>query len=476
MALHAKKSKNKLLITLFSISGFFVLLSWSWLLLYIPSVSNNAGFFLNRYFKNFFTASENSEGSTGLETTSSETNESQAKETKEPNSTTSNSDNNAADKLTIDLQINEGPIYSASDDICYYIVKAIVTGKPAIVIKFSKDDSSGSLGFSKARINLKRNLKTYTLTATASNSQETAMDSITLNWGCNSNPVISEVKLSSDTAYVNKQYELTAKASDPDGDNLSYKWTVSGGSLAADNQAAVKWNTPSKADNYDVKVVVTDNKGGSSSKSISVYVGTVEITETTQPPSTTSPTTAPSTTAPATTTPATTTPSQTSLDLPKKTNEGGYLEYGGETYPGGNVYAGDSANNKPCVGFISFDITGLAGKTINTATLTLSSAAIQGNPLEYLDYFWINVADWGAEPITQNDFNLTGIAIQNFNSPDVTCTADKLKSELQKAINGGKSRFQIRVHFAGPYTDNDSSRDGWEYTQSNVNLNVKFNQ
>jgi hypothetical protein len=472
MALHSKKPKNKLLIVLFSISGFLLLLSWSWLLLYIPSVSNNAGIFLNRYLKQSQSQkeSQNSNESTDLETTSSEVNETQSKETKESNSTASNSDNNAAEKLTIDLQIYEGPSYFASGDFCYYKVIAIVTGKPAPTIKFGKDDSSGSLGFNKAQINLKRNLKTYTLTATASNSQGTAMDSITLNWGCNSNPVISEVKLSSDTVYVNKQYELTVKANDPDGDKLSYKWTVSGGSLVADNQATAKWNTPSKADNYDVKVVVMDNKGGSSSKSISVYVGVVEITETTQPPST-----IPPTTTPPTTTPPTTSSQQTSLDLPKKTNEGGYLEHGGETYPGGNVYAGDSANNKPCVGFISFDITGLAGKTINAATLTLSSAAIQGNPLEYLDSFWINVIDWGAEPITQNDFNLTGIAIQSFNSSNITCTADKLKSELQKAINSGKSGFQIRVHFAGPYTDNDSSSDGWEYTQSNINLNVKFN-
>ena len=470
MALHSKKSKNKLLIILFSVSGFLVLLSWSWLLLYIPSVSNKADIFLNRYFKQLQSQeeSQNSKESTNLETTSSEVNESQSKESQESNSTASNSDNNTVEKLTIDLQIYEGPSYSASDDTCYYKVKAIVTGNPAPVIKFSKDDSSGSLGSDKAQINLKRNLKTYTLTATASNSQGTVMDSITLNWGCNSNPVISEIKLSSDIIYVDKQYELTVKADDLDGDKLSYKWTVSGGSLAADNQATAKWNTPSKADNYDVKVVVTDNKGGSSSKSISVYVGEVEITETTQPPPTSPPTTSPPTTSPPP-------PPQTNLDLPKKTNEGGYLEYGGVTYPGGNVYAGDSANNKPCVGFISFDITGLAGKTINAATLTLSSAAIQGDPLAYLDSFWINVVDWGAELIVQNDFNLTGIAIQSFTSPNITCTADKLKSELQKAINSGKSRFQIRVHFAGPYTDNDSSRDGWEYAQSNVNLNVNFN-
>ncbi len=123
MALHSKKPKNKLLIVLFSISGFLLLLSWSWLLLYIPSVSNNAGIFLNRYLKQSQSQkeSQNSNESTDLETTSSEVNETQSKETKESNSTASNSDNNAVEKLTIDLQIYEGPSYSASDDVCYYI-------------------------------------------------------------------------------------------------------------------------------------------------------------------------------------------------------------------------------------------------------------------------------------------------------------------------------------------------------------------
>jgi hypothetical protein len=198
----------------------------------------------------------------------------------------------------------------------------------------------------------------------------------------------------------------------------------------------------------------------------------VEVAVTTQPPQTSPSTTAPPETSPPTTS---TSPQQTSLDLPKKTNEGGYLEYGGETFAGGNIYAGDSVNNKPCVGFVSFDIASIAGKIIEAATLTLGSAAVKDDPLAYLDAFWVNVVEWGAEPIIQNDFNLPGIAIQSFNSSNITCTAEKLKSELQKAINNGKSRFQIRVHFSGPYTDNDGSRDGWEYAQASVNLNVKYN-
>lgn len=464
MAKHTKKSQNKLLIAACSVSAFLILISWSWVLIYISPISNNAGGFLSKYLKNSEDSAET--------TASSEDKNSQSEETQE----TKSSENNLPAKPTISLKIYEGPLYSASDDTCYYKVKAVVTGKPAPTIKFSKDDSEGLLGSGMAQINLKRNMKTYTLTATASNSQGTVMDSITLNWGCNSNPAISEVKLSSDIVYVDKQYELTVKASDSDGDKLTYKWTVSGGTLIADNLETVKWNTPSKSDNYEVKVVVQDGRGGSSSKSISVYVGNVEVAQTTQPPQTSPPTTSPPETSPPTTSPPTS-PQQTSLDLPKKTNEGGYLEYGGETFAGGNIYAGDSANNKPCVGFISFDIASIAGKTIEAATLTLSSAAVQGDPLAYLDAFWINVVEWGAEPIIQSDFpdNLPGIAIQSFNSSNITCTAEKLKSELQKAINNGKSRFQIRVHFSGPYTDNDGSRDGWEYAQASVNLNVKYN-
>ena len=473
MAKHSKKSQNKLLIAACSVSAFLILVSWSWLLLYIPPISNKAEGFLSKYLEQFFIASENEDinaqneqnsGDSVETTTSSEDKNSQSEETLE----TGNSEDNVPAIPTIRLKIYEGPLYSASDDTCYYKVKAVVTGKPAPTIQFSKDDSEGLLGSGMAQINLKRNMKTYTLTATAANSQGTVMDSITLNWGCNASPAISEVKLSSDIVYVDKQYELTVKASDSDGDKLTYKWTVGGGALTADNLETVKWNTPSKSDNYEVKVVVRDGRGGSSSESISVYVGNVEVAVTTQPPSTTAP---PETSPPTTST----SPQQTSLDLPKKTNEGGYLEYGGETFAGGNIYAGDSANNKPCVGFISFDIAGIAGKTIASATLSLGSASVQGDPLVYLDAFWINVVEWGAEPIIQNDFNLPGIAIQSFNSPNITCTAEKLKSELQKAINSGKSRFQLRVHFSGPYTDNDGARDGWEYAQSSVNFNVKYN-
>jgi len=85
---------------------------------------------------------------------------------------------------TIDLEIYEGPIYSEADWVCYYRIKAIVTGNPNPEVEFSRDDSGGSWGTTKCQINLHDPSETYNLTATATNPEGTASDSIELSWGC----------------------------------------------------------------------------------------------------------------------------------------------------------------------------------------------------------------------------------------------------------------------------------------------------
>ncbi len=82
----------------------------------------------------------------------------------------------------IALKIYEGPTYSAGDDICYYRVKAIVTGNSVTEVLFSKDDSGGVWGPFNTQINLTRNTPNYMLTATAKNLEGQSMSSITLNW------------------------------------------------------------------------------------------------------------------------------------------------------------------------------------------------------------------------------------------------------------------------------------------------------
>jgi hypothetical protein len=346
---------------------------------------------------------------------------------------------------TIKLEIYQNATLESG--VCFWRIRAVVTGDPAPVIKWNKDDSMGSLGDKIAQVNLNDPGETFTLTATATNSKGTATDSMDLSWQCNREPVIKGISLSEDVLYVGKQYQVFVDVSDADNDTLSFSWGVTGGSIVDGTVNPMEWNTPDTPDDYQVSVVVSDGHGNTAESSVAVYVGEVTVEHNPE-----------------------------NMTVPKKTGEGGYIEFGGGTYIGADIYAGDSDNDRPCSGFISFDISDLDGSIVESASLTLSGVSISGDPLEFLKKLNINVLEWGAEPITQSDFELDGYLIASYDSPNITCNSSALKEKLQEAINEGKSRFQIRIHFSGPYTDNDNEADGWGYSQSNVDLNVTINQ
>jgi hypothetical protein len=85
---------------------------------------------------------------------------------------------------TISLEVYEGPVYSVHDDICYWKIRANVTGTPYPRIEFNRDDSVGAWGLNRVQVNLYSPDETFILTATATNSEGSATDSITLDWGC----------------------------------------------------------------------------------------------------------------------------------------------------------------------------------------------------------------------------------------------------------------------------------------------------
>ncbi len=352
-------------------------------------------------------------------------------------------DEEDAEAPTIKLVIYEGPVYSAGDGVCYYRIRADVTGKPKPDIVFSKDDSDGSWGSRKVQINISDPAGSYTLTATATNSKDSASDSITLTWGCNGPPEITDITLMGDH-FTGIEYVVSAAAADPDGDTLSYSWSVTGGSLDSSSGNPIKWTMPGTAGDYDITVEVDDGNGGTDT-----LTETVEVTP----------------------------PPVFNMNISHVSSEGGYLEKNGATNVGGCVYAGDSNNDKACVGYMSYDITGLAGTTVTDAELTFTLKQEWGDPSFYI-YLYIGSLFWGENPIYQGLSSIPSIGIQGFSSSgsgSFTCMASKLKEELQKAINDGKTRFQIRVYFTGIQTDNDGAWDGWDYDQSGIVLNVTGN-
>jgi len=55
--------------------------------------------------------------------------------------------------------------------------------------------------------------------------------------------------------------QVTCNASDPEGDELNYNWSASGGNISGTG-AVVNWIAPEEVGMYDITVVVTDSQGG----------------------------------------------------------------------------------------------------------------------------------------------------------------------------------------------------------------------
>lgn len=178
---------------------------------------------------------------------------------------------------TIKLIIYEGPTYEAASDVCYYRIKAEITGNPSPEVKFSKDDSGGTLGSGKCQVNINDPADTYTLTATAKNKAGEKTDTLELSWGCdepNEEPEIDmmDATRSEEKFYINSDCELVSNATDPDGDSIEYSWEVTGGTLAEPDSKDTVWSMPSSAGTYTIKLTVTDGKGGDDEESMDIEV------------------------------------------------------------------------------------------------------------------------------------------------------------------------------------------------------------
>ena len=74
------------------------------------------------------------------------------------------------------------------------------------------------------------------------------------------------------TVEVGKTSNLTAVAQDPDGDTLTYRWTVPAGSLANPADRQTVWTAPMVEGPVQATVTVDDGKGGTASANTTVQV------------------------------------------------------------------------------------------------------------------------------------------------------------------------------------------------------------
>jgi outer membrane protein OmpA-like peptidoglycan-associated protein len=74
------------------------------------------------------------------------------------------------------------------------------------------------------------------------------------------------------TIEVGRVSTVTADAQDPDGDPLTYRWTVNTGSLTSPANRQTPWTAPNTPGVYPVTVTVDDGKGGTATASVNITV------------------------------------------------------------------------------------------------------------------------------------------------------------------------------------------------------------
>lgn len=89
----------------------------------------------------------------------------------------------------------------------------------------------------------------------------------------NQPPSITTVTSSSSTVEINQTITLKITASDPEGDQLSYKWGANGGSFPNGNsQATVSWQAPITPGTYKIWITVDDGNNHAVNSDLSIQV------------------------------------------------------------------------------------------------------------------------------------------------------------------------------------------------------------
>jgi hypothetical protein len=265
----------------------------------------------------------------------------------------------------------------------------------------------------------------------------------------NRNPVITGfLNPAQNNLTAEEFYDFVVQAEDPDGDILEYNWkvntTIGFPPEFNPKEPKMKWLTPPDPGDYIVTVTVTDGRDGQATASMAITISRIAFNK----------------------------------NMPVIISEGGYTVFGGAVDNGSYIYAGDSFDNKFCLGFVSFDITELKGGIISFAALSLNGRQIYGDPSFY-NPLYANALYWGKRPINQSDLSTQGTIIPS-QWPDGAYSVNsafdflyyRVEQLLQNAIDTGQERFQVRIQFTGNLTDNDGVADGWRFDQGNATLTV----
>ena len=99
------------------------------------------------------------------------------------------------------------------------------------------------------------------------------MDYVIIEVRTNRPPTIASLVADADWTTPSGSISVTCDASDPDGDELSYEWSTTGGDISGTG-AVVNWAAPEEVGIYHITVVAKDGHGREDTRSVILSVAT----------------------------------------------------------------------------------------------------------------------------------------------------------------------------------------------------------
>ena len=247
----------------------------------------------------------------------------------------------------------------------------------------------------------------------------------------NQPPVITSVTAEPPKVVPGGTSTITCAATDPDGDNLSYTWSVTGGTFSRAEEV-ILWQAPEADGEFVISVTVKDGKGGTAEKQVTIIAGT--------PPRT--------------------------IVLDPLPDESGSVYFTGDLVSSWLV--GDNAVNNGVRAYFSFDISGFALAEIKEAKLTFNTKEIVGDPWLIHAFMYVEQVDYGERPLRGGDFDIDGfeLAKSASSAPGAIDVALPIERLMRPPA---KHRLQVRLRLGQP-TNHNSQDDYISFSGATISI------
>jgi hypothetical protein len=268
----------------------------------------------------------------------------------------------------------------------------------------------------------------FTVSVTVDDGQsDPVAQSCTITVVTNQRPVVSSLTAEPATLLPEETSTITCDASDPDGDELTYTWEASAGTISGTGKI-VTWQAPSVVGEFVITVSLDDGKeGGITESSCRILVAIPETT----------------------------------TILTPLASESGSIYFSGNIISAFRI--GDNDENDGMRPYFSFDITELAGAEIQEAKLIFTVKEIVGDPWSVSPFLYVEYIDYyEPRPLEPADFHISGYEAERLSS-EIPGEVDVRLRLDRSLVTPVKPRFQMRLRL-GHDNNLDSQADYIEFS------------